>query len=161
MNSEKFCEDLKSSSLCNETIYDNLLVDECVDLYNSTLEHLLNTHCPIVEKKKKQNLKKPKWFNDELMNLKRDIRRAERRLKKEFSKENKKKFCFIRNKYNFKLKETRYSYYTDNLSNAAKDSKALYKILNRLTGNVKEKLFPLIFHVNKMLMKWPHFILRR
>ena len=27
------------------------------------------------------------------------------------------------------------------MSNAAKDSKALYKILNRLTGNVKEKLF--------------------
>ena len=97
------------------------------------------THCPIVEKKKNQNLKKPKWFNDELMNLKSDKRRAERRLKKEFSKENRKNFCFIRNKYNFNLKETRYSYYTDNLSNAAKDSKALYKILNRLTGNVKRK----------------------
>ena len=142
MNSENFCKDLKSSPLCNETIYGNLSVDECVDLYNCTLEHLLNTHCPVVEKKKNQNLKKPKWFNDELMNLKRDKRRAERRLKKEFSIENRKKFCFIRNKYNFKLKETRYSYYTDNLSNAAKDSKALYKILNRLTGNVKEKLFP-------------------
>ena len=89
MNTEKFCKDLKSSSLCNQTIYGNLSVDECVDLYNCTLEHLLNTHCLIVEKKKNQNLKKPKWFNDELMNLKRDKRRAERRLKKEFSKENK------------------------------------------------------------------------
>ena len=60
MKSEKFCEDLKSSPLCNETIYGNLSVDECVDLYNYTLEHLLNAHCPIVEKKKNQNLKKIK-----------------------------------------------------------------------------------------------------
>ena len=98
------------------------------------------------------------------MNLKRDKRRAERRLKKEFSKENRKNLCFIRNKYNFKLKETRYSYYTDNLSNAANDSKTQYKVLNRLTRNVKEKLFPTnlpTFQVNKLLMKWPHFILRR
>ena len=94
MNTEKFCKDLKSSSLCNKTIYFNLSVDECVDLYNSTLEHLLNTHCSIVEKKKNQNLKKPMWFNDELMNLKQDKRKAERRLKKEFSKRKQKKFLY-------------------------------------------------------------------
>ena len=72
------------------------------------------------------------WFNDELMNLKQDKRKAERRLKKYFQKENRKKFCIIRNKNNFKLKETwyQYCYYTDNLPRILKAQVRNYHLRN-------------------------------
>ena len=70
INTEKFCEDLKSSSLCNETIYGNLSVDECVDLYNSTLEHLLGKYIVQLLKRKKTTKSKKtevvQWWINEL-----------------------------------------------------------------------------------------------
>ena len=93
----------------------------------------------MIKKIYKQKHAKSKWFNRSLQTMKQEKRKAERKLKKYPTQENKNLYNTIKNKYNFQLKETRTKFFKSSILKCKQDNKTLYKTLSKLTGNVKEK----------------------
>ena len=72
---EKFKSDILDSELCN--FDDNTSLDELVNVYNSVLTQLMDTHCPVIRKKIKA--KPSPWIDKELRDLRCSRRAAERK----------------------------------------------------------------------------------
>ena len=61
--------------------FEQLTLDQCIAMYNSTIKQSLNDLAPAVERMIKPRPNLP-WFNSELILLKQKKRQAERKLKK-------------------------------------------------------------------------------
>ena len=142
LETEKFEEDLKLQPVTDLEKYINLSPAELIELYNSTMEQLVNKHCPLKIKKYRPKHIKSKWYNAKLQRLKQEKRRAERRYKKSKIPDNKRAFTEIRNQYNFEIKESRAKFYQDKIASSKSDLKQLYGTLDKLLGCTKERITP-------------------
>lgn len=138
----KFHDDLENCPLSDSSRFKDLTCSSTVELYNECLWSLIDKHCPLKEKTYREKSQKSKWFNDELDHMKRCRRQAERKLKKNPSEQNYAIYRTIRNHYNSKLTEARQAYYKKIIDLSKKDIKSLYKTLNKITGNVQERIHP-------------------
>ena len=75
INKQQFLEDIHNFSLCRDP--PNTL-DELVECYNNTLRSVLDKHAP-VRAHQQRSQSRPPWFNDEIVNARRDKRSAERK----------------------------------------------------------------------------------
>ena len=113
---------------------DNLSLEELIDGYNKTLSTILNNHCP-EEHKTVRPRPLQAWFNDELKQLKRKKRAAERKWRKCNSAANKEQYCNIKNNYHDAIKITRLEFSKKSLLKDQLDVKKVYKTVNKLTGD--------------------------
>eukprot|EP00116_Pleurobrachia_bachei_P000156 sb/3460418/ len=140
-----------ASKLCKQPLPNT--VEECVALYNNTLEQILDELAPIEDKDIKLS-NKPQWFNQECYDALRRRRRAERRykkaLKQALKRKNKGKTVphekvldaekeFITEIRAAKLVFTRARkvYFRNRLEAAEGNPAATYQILNYLLGKEK------------------------
>jgi hypothetical protein len=133
---------VEASSLCQPEIYTKLSPSECVTLYNSTVSEIYNDTCPISIKRYREDCRRPSWFNASLQKLKQNKRKAERKLKKFPSEQNKNDLKSIRNKYNYALENTRSMFYKNKINECINEPKTMFKTLGKLCGTVKEKILP-------------------
>ena len=161
LNIQNFCKDIHKSKLSDMPFLCSQTSTDSMHLYNSTLSALLDHHCPLIEKTYKEKHSKSKWFNNSLQKLKQLKRQAERKFKKHQNAINKSIFNSARNKYNFELKQSRINFYKSSIVTCKKDPKTLYKTLNKLTGNVKEKIFPSCESANVVSEKMSSFYVDR
>ena len=85
---DNFRKDILNSSSCDKPLFENLVLDSAVDLYNNTLSKLFDRHCPKITKVYKTKFKKTKWYTNQLHSKKKAKRQAERKLKKHQTYEN-------------------------------------------------------------------------
>jgi hypothetical protein len=142
----KFRDSLKSEDLSNPDFVSELDLSEAISLYNSTLARLLDDQCPIVTKRYRLKYWNSKWYNSSLKNLKRKKRGAERKFRKNPCVANENFLKHMRNKYNSELKRTREEFYHQKLTENIADSKELFKVVKKLTGNAKQKVQPVSKH---------------
>ena len=135
-------EEIKMSPLVQFSVVPALSLDDYINIYNSFLSKLFDDHCPVVTKKYRYKHRNSLWFNPTLQTLKRAKRKAERRLRKNFSQGNVEHLRLSRNRYNVELKRARSEFYQKKLFDSKQDSKTLYKTLHKLTGNIKERTQP-------------------
>ena len=72
---QEFVKDLHNSDLCVDSPSD---LDTLVDCYNKTLASLLDKHAPVQSRHVTTRVRPP-WFNNDIIEAKRDRRKAERR----------------------------------------------------------------------------------
>ena len=102
---------------------------------------MIKKHTKVQRKTYRATRQTSKWFNKDLHQLKCLKRKAERQYRKNKTDENEEHYKRLKNRYNFELEKARTNYYNNSIS-ATKDSKMLFKVINKLTGNYKESTYP-------------------
>ena len=108
----------ESSSFDN---FEQLTLDQCIEMYNSTIKQSLNDLAPAVERMIKPRPNQP-WCNSELKLLKRKKWQAERKLKKYHCKVNFQNLNKQKHLYFSTLKLTRIKYNAKALSLSYRDN---------------------------------------
>ena len=85
-------------------------LDAIVNLYTEQLQSLMNKHCPVITKQQKVKTGKDPWFDDQLKNLLRQCRAAERKWRKTKSITDKTAHKTLINSYLHTLKTKRKKY---------------------------------------------------
>ena len=138
----KFTQDLLNEPLLRPEVLTTLTAAETIDMYNSTIERLMNKHCPMTLKKYRKNRNGSGWYNATLQELKQKRRRIERKFLKARTSENKANLQIARNQYNSEVKRTRSKFYNKKIIDSTNDSKKMFKTLGKVLGNAKEKIIP-------------------
>jgi hypothetical protein len=133
---EVFRRDISLSPIGNETSWSGTSLDEVVETYNSSLKQLMDKHAPLNTKKIKN--KDSPWMDEELRDLRRKRRAAERAWRK--GKEPPINYTSLRTQFKILEKKKRCIYHNKSLKASAGDVKSLYKKVNRLLGNVSHDL---------------------
>ena len=129
---------LESDDLKNINIH---TIEHMVESYNATLSDICNRVSPVVVKIVKERTQQV-WYTAELQKEKREKRKAERKYIKHRSEINGtdyKRLCDI---YYTNVKETRCNYYANIISTKKDDMKAVYGIVNKLSGDGKINIIP-------------------
>ena len=134
---ETFKSDIMKSELSDSTTFSSL--DEAVDTYNNVLTRLMDNHSPVIRKKIK---KKPTpWLDEELQNLRRKKRAAERKYRKPAAtSKDKQAYSQLRKAFNDLSFLKKRLYHQKSLKASSGDVKSLYKKIDKLLGNVKDVL---------------------
>ena len=133
---EDFKDDLLQSDLCNWSAWCSADLENSVSLYNSVLNEIMDKHCPVINKTVKGRSKP--WIDDELRNLRRKRRAAERAWRA--GKGTKLTYVNLRTSFDISEQSKRCKYNQEALLASAGDTKALYKKVNRLTGESGQSL---------------------
>lgn len=132
---EAFKKDLRDSDING----DFSSPEEAADTYNSTLTSLMDKHCPVIKKKIKE--KPTPWIDDELRNLRREKRAAERKSRTAVATaEDKAKFIRLRKSFDSLSLIKKKLYHQKSLKASSGDMKSLYKKVHKLLGNEKTNL---------------------
>ena len=136
-----FKSDLTKSLLLDSEHTSTLTVQELIDLYNSTLVHLLDKHAPVKTKKVQQGKNSP-WYSKQLQSQKRILRRKERPYRKtklEVHREayHQQSALFFKN-----LNRSRTQYCSKRVENCGSDQKKIFKVTNSLYGKKTLHILP-------------------
>ena len=142
MNWVQFGEDLKQSVLTDVKYFSSLTLDKVISLFEKSLTHLYEKHCPTITKRYKPKQSKSPWFNSNLQHLKQKRRQCERLYRKVLDSESLKAWKSARREYSKELKNTRTNFYSKQIDNCTEDPKQFHKILGKLTGYKKERSLP-------------------
>ena len=151
VSAESVRDMILKSKLCQSPLPES--VDECVKLYNTILEEILDKLAPIEEKVVSES-SKPPWFTQECYDALHKRRRAERKYKSAYKKALKQKqknkpVCYEKVQMAEKLfiaeirfaktvfNRTRREFFQQRLEAAAGNHAAVYQILNHLLGKEK------------------------
>ena len=133
---EDFKDDILQSELCNWSSWSSADLDESVNIYNRVLNELMDKHCPVINKTVKSRVRP--WFDAELRSLRKVRRAAERAWRA--GKGAKSAYVNLRTKFDLTEKSKRCKYNQNALLASSGDTKALYKKVNRLTGETTQSL---------------------
>jgi hypothetical protein len=117
---DAFKSDITSSILCSDTYWSDL--GNLSKHYSSTLSEILDKHAPLKTKTLVTHVKIP-WFSDDVLQLKRIRRKAERKALKSGLSSDWLAYQKICNKYSALLKSPQTSYYSDLIDQCAGDSR--------------------------------------
>ena len=134
LDTEAFKSDLVSSVLNQDSF--SWPLNEAVSHYNTVLTELMDKHCPLVERKVKKN--DTPWIDEELRNLRRKRRAAERAWRG--GKGPRSCYIELRDCYTALEFEKRVHYNKKSLKASAHDTKTLFKKVNRLLGKTQPVL---------------------
>ena len=137
----KFKEDLSKSILANSKSWNSSNLEHNINAFYDIVVNQLDKHCPFVEKSFKPRPNSP-WFDDDLRKIKREFRAAERKYEGSKTKQNKITMKIKKNQYQWQCKLARSLYYKRSIENCGKNSKKMFKLIQKLAGNSKEKVFP-------------------
>ena len=111
------------------------------DGFESGLKKLLDKHAPLREKRMVVRPKLP-WFDDNLREMRRKRRRAERVFRRTKSDLHKAAYKCARNQYANQLKASHSSYYYNAIEEASGDQKKLFNLVQSLTNKSKGTPWP-------------------
>ena len=135
INIEAFKADITESDITG----DFSSLEEAVDKYNRTLTHIMDKHCPVIKKRIKKKF--TPWMDEQLLDLRRRKRAAERKFRKPGSAaEDKAEYLKLRKQFNKLCFIKKKIYHQSSLKASSGDIKALYKKLDKLLGNEQTKL---------------------
>ena len=141
-NLKNMMNDIKESKLVDGHYFSNLSPTEAVDLFNTLLSRIYNTHCHSVTKRYRTDCKRPSWYNHTLQTLKQNKRKAERKYNKNKTEQNRLNLQIEKKIYNDQLKQCRSNFNSNKINKFSKEPKKLFKILGRLSGTLKENITP-------------------
>ena len=120
---------------------------ECDDLqslvtkFEDELKNAYDELAPLTEKKV-TNRPRNLWFNQEIADQKRVVRRREKIYKRYREKHQWTAYREELKNYKKMLKDQKISFYSTEVENCERDSKKLFKLLNKLTGKSSENPLP-------------------
>ena len=106
-NANSFTEDIRQSALVKNPAPG---LEDLVDQYHSVLSNILDAHAPLITRHV-QVRQRPPWFNDTILEVKRDRRRAERKWLAEKTQGNMYALQFARARVNTLCESAKKSYY--------------------------------------------------
>ena len=115
--------------------------DILVENFNQRLRSILDKHAPIKEKTVSQRPHCP-WFNDNILQEKRNRRSAERLLHAKQTPENLAQYKRIKNRLNKLVERAKKDYYDRIINENDRNPKALFNAFNRLAGKPKSNQYP-------------------
>ena len=132
---DSFCIDICNSALFSTSCND---VNEYVNLYNHTLQSLLDKHAPIIIKPIRQS--KP-WYTSDLKKLKTACHRAERKWRKSRSSVWKIVLNLENKTYRSAIYRTKQKYYAALINNASASGQ-LWKTVNTMLHRSQSSSYP-------------------
>lgn len=120
---------------------ENSTLDELVQEYKSTAESCMNKHAPKVTKrvtKRKSEL----WYNEQIREQKRTVRRRERVWRRYAEDHQWKAYTIERNRLNRMIFANKKVTLCEKTEQCGKDSKKLYALMNNMCGTVKTNPLP-------------------
>ena len=125
-----------------EYLKDEINAEKAVEIYNSCIKDIYDNECPVKSKTIDLNKKHNKWFTEELKKAKAELHNTKKNVKNNENNENaKKEYKIKRNRY-FKIVEKARQEHYDNIIDNAKDAKAMYNAVKRMTGKNKKVHLP-------------------
>ena len=124
------------SLICNHGVAS---VEQCVDClvgcYKTASQLFVDVNAPVVEKKIKiSHSEQNKWYNDGVRIAKSRLRRAEKKLCKNQTEENRSEFKKLRQEKCMIVGEAKKKYYRERIEACETNSTELYRVLNDLVG---------------------------
>ena len=138
INSVLFAEDIRNSSLYIDPPDD---LDKLVNCYNTTLSSLLNNHAHI-QSRKIRNRPRPPWFDDEIMQARRDRRRAEKRWRRTGLVSDLLAFKSKRHYVIYVMNNARRTYYSQFIEENSSNQSKLFRESKRLLNIQADKTLP-------------------
>ena len=126
-------ERLKNLGVCT--------VEQMVETYNATLSEICNGVSPIVIKNVRERNQQV-WYTEELQTEKLEKRKAERKYLKHRNENNRAEYKRQCDKYYLNIKETKSCYYKNVISEKKNDIKAVYGLVNKLSGDGNQNIYP-------------------
>ena len=139
---DRFKADVEASQLLQAP--PNTGVNELVHQYNQSLSNILDNHAPLKTKYVTDRTDTP-WYNEEVLEAKREKRRAERRYLKNRLTVNLEILRQARSRVNALCKKAKSEFYRQKIEDCAKDQKSLFKITNELMHRQRDASLP-TFH---------------
>ncbi|XP_052788755.1 uncharacterized protein LOC128223518 [Mya arenaria] len=139
-NWKNVCSNEFSSDLLNIP-FDSVDIDTLVCTFETELQNIVDKHAPVKEKTLVVRKQKA-WFNDNIMKLKRTLRKAERIWRKYRQQDQFEYFKQIRSLYSYEICKQKKTVMVDKIENAKGNTKHLYRIVSELTGTKSENPMP-------------------
>ncbi|KAK6181763.1 hypothetical protein SNE40_009552 [Patella caerulea] len=138
INREEFIKDLANSDLCTKTP-DN--ATDFVNLYNSVLSTLFDSHAPL--RSKKIAIKPPSpWYNDSIKVEKKLRRKLEKQWKRTGLEIHRQMFVKQRNKVNHMIRKSKTEYISNKVLDVETDARKLHCLTASLCNKSKESSRP-------------------
>ena len=134
---DEFSQDIKF----DPNYYINKTVDELVIALERTLKEALDKHAPEVQRIVTVRQKTP-WFNQQVLEQKRMVRKRERTWKKHKQQHHWKALSTEKKKYRSILRKARCESISSKVAECKSNVKSLYNLVNNITGGVKENPLP-------------------
>ena len=138
IDNTKLMSDLENSDLFNNPNYG---VDELYTQYNSTTAGFIDSHAPLITRVIIIRPKTP-WYNSDLSDAKRLLRRAERRWRQTRLVVHRDMYTSLRDAYREKLVACKSAFYCEKIHESAFDVKAMYRVTNEITGRKQPPVLP-------------------
>ena len=119
-------------------------MNDVASLYNNSVKPMVLSVAPVLSKTIAARPRQ-RWYNEELGDLKRAKRRAERKWLSRKTSSNKEAYSLAKRNYYCAVKNTRIDYYTEKLSECGGNLRSVYAIVNNLSGEKTETKLPTIF----------------
>ena len=134
-------DELSQDIKFDPSYYNNKTVDELVIALDRTLKEALDKHAPEVWRKVTARQKTP-WFNQQVLEQKRVVRKRERTWKKYKQQHQWKALSNEKKKYRSILRKARCEVISSKVVECKANVKSLYNLVNNITGGVKENSLP-------------------
>ena len=118
-----------------------LVVDSLYDNFNAAISNSLEIFAPVIKSINRSFSKSP-WFNNELVNLRRTLRKLQNRYQVSNLESDLKSFKVCRSLYRTKLITLKSSYFTDKLNNFGMSSKQAFQLSFKLIGRDQNRRLP-------------------
>ena len=118
-----------------------LVVDSLYDNFNAAISNSLEIFAPVIKSINRSVSKSP-WFNNELVNLRRTLRKLQNRYQVTNLESDLKSFKVCRSLYRTKLITLKSSYFTDKLNNFGMSSKQAFQLSFKLIGRDQNRRLP-------------------
>lgn len=114
-------------------------LEEAVETYNNELTALMDKHCPVIRRKIRE--KPTPWLDEELRELRKKRRAAERKFRKPASTAaDKEEYVRLRKSFDSLSLLKKKLYHQTSLKKSSGDMKSLYKKVHKLLGNENTEL---------------------
>lgn len=154
MNQVEFAKDLSEIAITSDT------VDTFVVEFENKIECILDKHAPINEKTQIYRSPKP-WFSENIMTLKRGMRRSGRLWRKHRQPSDYETYKSTLYKYHEELRNEKQSVISRKILDSKGDSKKLYKLVKDLTGSKSDNPMPLIEDDNTLADKFADYFMNK
>ena len=136
MDNSAFANDLSELSIDSEN------VNTFVENFEDKIKRVVDRHAPLKEKMKICRVPKP-WFTENILILKRLLRKSERLWKRYKQPHQYEAFKAARNKYNYELNREKRLTFSQKVSDSKGDSRKLYQLVSELTGKRSDNPLPI------------------
>ena len=131
-------------------------VDDMVKIYNENLSNICNTVSPVVIKNVRERPQQV-WYTEDLQRQKQEKRRIERKFLKSRSVENKLEYKRKCDNYYSNVRLIRSNHYKNVITENRDDLKAIYGIVNKLSGDRKQLVYPTSIPENEISDKFAEY----